>query len=227
MPLSRRVSLPISKNNHISLTLSALRVYPPNNLVPKHSVERSGPSITLKHSNIEVNVPANSRILTLMVSTHRNPNYWPHSTSSTSTSGTDMGIFKPERWFVTPSEAEQIGGRSLPLHPLFANSPEARAGKGFLRPERGAFIPWSIGQRECIGKQFAHTELLVALAVIFREWGIELVVDNESGGVAEKGVAWEVAAEKAKKNMREGMIHYATMQLQRGLVPLRIVKRVR
>lgn len=137
-----------------------------------------------------------------------------------------MGIFKPERWFVTPSEAEKVGGRSLSLHPIFADCPEARAGKGFLKPERGAFIPWSIGQRECIGKQFAHTELLVALAVIFREWSVELVVDNASGSVAEKALAWEAAAEKAKKNMREGMMHYATMQLQRGLVPLRIVKRV-
>ncbi|PVH74797.1 cytochrome P450 [Cadophora sp. DSE1049] len=217
----------LTKSSLDATVSETLRVYPPNNLVPKHSVERSGPALTLKHSDIEVNVPANSRILTLMVSTHRNPNYWPHSASSTSPSGTDMGIFKPERWFITPSEAEEIGGRSLPLHPLFADSPEARAGKGFLKPERGAFIPWSIGQRECIGKQFAHTELLVTLAVIFREWSVELVVDNASGSVAEKGDAWEVASEKAKKNMREGMMHYATMQLQRGLVPLRIVKRVR
>ncbi|KAG4422734.1 hypothetical protein IFR04_004082 [Cadophora malorum] len=90
-----------------------LRVYPPNNLVPKHSVQLSGPPVTLKRSNIEVNVPANSRLLTLMVSTYCNSNYWPQRTLSTSTCVTDMGKFKRERWFVTPAEAEQVGGRSI------------------------------------------------------------------------------------------------------------------
>ena len=115
----------------------------------------------------------------------------------------------------------------MPVHQLFADSPEAQAGNGFFKPEHGAFIPWSIGQRECIGKQFAYTELLVALAIIFREWSAELVIDKSSCGTEEKGDAWDVAAEKAKTNMREGMMYYATMQLQRRLVPLRTVKRVR
>jgi len=63
--------------------------------------------------------------------------------------------------------------------------------------------------------------------MIFREWSAELVIDKSSGGTAEKGDTWNVAAEKAKTNMREGMMHDATMQLQRRLVPLRTVKRVR
>ncbi|KAL5332080.1 hypothetical protein ACEPPN_001624 [Leptodophora sp. 'Broadleaf-Isolate-01'] len=205
----------------------ALRLYTPNNLVPKHSVERVGPPKTLKHGHFEVNVPADSRINILMISVHRNPNYWHHKASSTSRSGTDMASFQPERWFVTPFEAEEVNGRALLLNPIFANSAEAKAGKGFFKPERGAFIPWSIGNRECIGRQFAHTEMLIALAIIFRDWSVELVVDNAGAGAAEKGMAWEAASEKAKKNLREGMTHYSLMQLKKGLVPLRIVKRTK
>ncbi|KAH9207234.1 cytochrome P450 [Leptodontidium sp. 2 PMI_412] len=216
------------KNSSLDATiLETLRLYTPNNLVPKHSVERVGPPKTLKHGNFEVNVPADSRINILMISVHRNPNYWHHKASSTSRSGTDMASFQPERWFVTPFEAEEVNGRALLLNPIFANSAEAKAGKGFFKPERGAFIPWSIGNRECIGRQFAHTEMLIALAIIFRDWSVELVVDNAGAGAAEKGMAWEAASEKAKKNLREGMTHYSLMQLKKGLVPLRIVKRTK
>ncbi|KAH7317942.1 cytochrome P450 [Rhexocercosporidium sp. MPI-PUGE-AT-0058] len=205
--------------------METLRLYTPNNLVPKHSLERSGPSKVLKHGNFEVSVPADSRINILLISVHRNPSYWHHKLLSTSRSGTDLSLFQPERWFVTPAEAQHANGRSLPLHPLFANSPEAKAGKGFFKPERGAFIPWSIGSRECIGRQFAHTEMLVALALILREWSIELVVDNVGEDIAEKGMAWEAASAKAKKNLRNGMVHYSLMYMKKGLVPLRIVKR--
>ncbi|KAG4439068.1 hypothetical protein IFR05_005459 [Cadophora sp. M221] len=214
------------KNSSLDATiLETLRLYTPNNLVPKHSVERAGFPKILKHGDFEVNIPADSRINILMISVHRNPNYWRNKASSTSQSDADMALFKPERWFVTPFEAEEVYGRALPLNPIFAGSAEAQSGNGFFKPERGAFIPWSIGNRECIGRQFAHTEMLVALAIIFRDWSVELVVDNAGAGAAEKGMAWEAASEKAKKNLREGMTHYSLMQLRRGLVPLRIVKR--
>lgn len=181
-----------------------------------------------------------------MASTHRNPNYWAHLPSSATSSGTDIGTdigeFKPERWFVTASEAECVGGRLLDLHPVFATrdseldiEQKSEGKKGFFKPQRGAFIPWSIGNRECIGRKFAHTELLVALVMIFREWSVELVVHNsefvgggggvERGGILEEGMTWQEASEKAKRNLREGMSHYTTMQLGKGLIPLRIVGR--
>jgi len=98
--------------------------------------------------------------------------------------------------------------------------------KKFLTPKKGSFIPYSIGQRECIGKRFAQIEMLVVIAVIFRDWSVELVVDGEEKIPAvNMKDAWEETRERAIRHLKSGMEHYMTMQLKKGLIPLRIVKR--
>lgn len=68
--------------------------------------------------------------------------------------------------------------------------------------------------------------MLVVMAVIFRDWSIELVVDGEESMCdGEKMVAWEKTRESAREHLKSGMEHYMTMQLKKGLIALRIVKR--
>jgi hypothetical protein len=68
--------------------------------------------------------------------------------------------------------------------------------------------------------------MLVVMAVIFRDWSVELVVEGEEGlDRAERKAAWERTRDRARGCLRNGMEHYMTMQLRRGLIPLRIVRR--
>jgi hypothetical protein len=45
-------------------------------------------------------------------------------------------------------------------------------------------MPWAWGQRVCPGKRFSQVELVATLAVLFKEWRVE--VQPESGETAEE-----------------------------------------
>jgi hypothetical protein len=108
----------------------------------------------------------------------------------------------------------------------FGNNPDDCPSSKFFSPKKGAFIPYSIGHRECVGKRFAQIEMLAVMAVIFRDWSVELVVDGDEGLTdGEKKVAWEKTRDMARAHLKSGMEHYMTMQLKKGLIPLRVVRR--
>ncbi|KAE8443551.1 hypothetical protein EG329_001713 [Mollisiaceae sp. DMI_Dod_QoI] len=217
--------------------LETLRLFPPNNLIPKQS--SFDHTSFLRYKGKEVQVPSNTRILILIASVHRNPHYWPppHTAASSaepvfeSEIREDTNDFRPERWFVSRKSAERYGGRIVPSHDngIDVKSEEGGNERGFFVPCKGAFVPWSIGERQCIGRNFAHIELMVAIAVILKEWSVELVLGHtsgiEDGDEENKGGRWEEARDRAEKCLRFGMRHYITMQLGKGLIPLRIVRR--
>ncbi len=118
---------------------------------------------------------------------------------------------------MSDAEAERYGGQALPLHPAHPSSHLARY--KFFRPQKGAFIPWSIGHRDCIGRKFAHVEVMAALVYMFQEWSVELAVED--------GGDWNGARDNAVRHMKDGMKHFTTMQLKRGLIPLKLVRRGR
>jgi hypothetical protein len=217
-----KIQIEFVNSNHSELLTDhsspALRIFPPNNLIPKHTPK--GTDQALKYLDREIRFPGNTRVLILFASTHRNPNYYKHGPSSYSPDKTDMDEFKPERWILNSiEEAQNLGGNAVEMASYSPTAPK----QYFFKPQRGAFIPWSIGHRECIGKKFAHTELLVALAVILHKWSVELVVPEKDGYVDR--IAWEKARASAKGHLKTGMKHYTTMQLKKGLIPLKIVMR--
>ncbi len=64
------------------------------------------------------------------------------------------------------------------------------------------------------------------MAVIFRDWSIELVVEGEEHMCSDlRRVAWEKSRRVAQRHLKNGMEHYMTMQLKKGLIPVKIVKR--
>ncbi len=168
----------------------------------------------MKYKNREIHVPGDTRINILVASTHRNPNYFPTAPHRFGL-GTDINDFKPGRWLVDSDEAESK-----------SKSSSDSESNDFFRPQKGAFIPFSIGQRECIGKRFARIEMLVVMAVIFRDWSVELIVEGETGmSMGKRWMAWEDERERIRGCLSDRMEHYMTMQLGKGLCPMRIVKR--
>ncbi|KAK7917814.1 hypothetical protein PG985_011422 [Apiospora marii] len=78
---------------------------------------------------------------------HTDPRFW----------GKDSLIWRPSRW-IRPAVIQ--GG-----------DPEE-----FNMPPRGAFIGWSEGTRDCVGRKFSQVEFVATMAVLFRHWRVDPVV---------------------------------------------------
>ena len=79
---------------------------------------------------------------------HTHPRYW----------GQDSLVWRPSRWIVSSSDHmdTDLGARLL-RERLFI-------------PQRGTFIAWSEGARNCPGKKFAQVEHVAIMAALFRDY---------------------------------------------------------
>ncbi|KAM0221007.1 hypothetical protein ACHAPA_003360 [Fusarium lateritium] len=122
-------------------------------------------------------IPRNTIVSLVAVSVHRNPRYWPGRPSLLHDGQDDVNDWVPERWYrkttrsteseSTSPENEDLGGY---------RGPDTSA--QLFRPERGSYIPFSDGPRSCLGRRIAQVEIIAALAVIFRDYSLELAVDE-------------------------------------------------
>ncbi|KAI4172211.1 MAG: hypothetical protein LQ346_008643 [Caloplaca aetnensis] len=150
-------------------------------------------------------LPPNTLVLINTSAIHRHPAHWPAAAPSDEPrhgcAPYPVSSFNPGYW---------LGGRG-----------GGEEGDSFLRPQPGAFVPFSDGARGCLGRQFAMVELCAQLVGIFAEWSVELVVkddDEASGG-------WEGARARAERILSEKVVF--DMTLRPGeMVPVRFVKRV-
>lgn len=89
--------------------------------------------------------------------------YWGH----------DNLTWKPSRWIVQSSSnvSDDLGTRL--------------SQETFLTPQKGTFIAWSEGVRNCPGKKFAQVEFVATMAALFREYHAEPVAkDGETPNAA-------------------------------------------
>ena len=198
---------------------------------------------SLQMNGRTVTVPANCSVSLCAPSVHRNPNCWPHGEVTDPTlpanvsnqPGNDLEEFKIQRWLLNEEKkAASMPGEdssSQDTDELGINT-ASDTSASLYRPGKGAFIPFSDGFRACIGRRFAQVEVLAALAVIFREYSAELAVDEwatdeevEKMNATEKKEVWGKAADRAKWLMKYGMATVITLQMKRGHVPVRFVKR--
>ncbi|KAK5138081.1 hypothetical protein LTR08_005879 [Meristemomyces frigidus] len=205
-----------------------LRLIPPVVGIPKSTL--AGRPQGLQLAGRHVTVPQNCNITLNTAAVHRNPKYYPH------TSEADLLEFRPERWLLdSPAKAN---GREEHVDAaeegLDFDGPDKRAdtSASLFRPAKGAYIPFSDGYRSCLGRRFAQVEILAVIAVMFKTWSVELDVgmflsDEEMRTASEeqKRTAWEKAKARSNDLLRNGMMTIITIQMRKGKVPMRFVKR--
>lgn len=206
--------VPALLNGYLAAVLNEeLRLIAPTITVPKISCSESQ---SLMVNGEDVTVPANTMTRLCIPAVHRNPRFWPHSppkdiqnpSFALDNLDNDLEEFKPDRWLPGKS-----GG------PLYT-------------PVRGSYIPFSEGQRACLGKRFAQVEIVAALAVIFSEYSVELAVDEwatdeevKNMTTEERMATWKKAEEKGHWILQNKMAGVITLQLRGAHVPVRFVKK--
>lgn len=198
-----------------------LRLIPPVINIPK-STQTPQP-LTLGDKRVVV--PGGTYVNLVSIAAHRDPNSWQESYPG------DLLEFRPERWLLDSSNDSHTNGNGVAHSESIGDHDVAAT---LLRPTKGAYIPFSDGARACLGRRFAQVEVLAVLAVIFREYSVELAVDEYAsdaevdkmpkGGEARKRV-WNQARDRARYLMKYGMSTIITLQMREGHVPLRFVKR--
>jgi len=168
-------------------------------------LKRSDDDQVLSIEGTNYTLPRNSPIMLCTAAAHRNPAYWP--SKDTKNPYNDLENFHPERWFVSDDS-------SL-----------------LFQPQRNTYFPFSSGARSCLGRRFAHTEVMAALATIFKDYSVELALDNLASeaelknlDTAARNKLWELAAKKAREKMGD-VRQVLTLKMKDQEVPLRFVKR--
>ncbi|CAG8953811.1 hypothetical protein HYFRA_00006703 [Hymenoscyphus fraxineus] len=130
---------------------------------------------SLKVGNNTLQLPSSMNIITTFPSMHSHPRYW----------GDDADIWRPERWIESTNKAS-VGASIFDDESLYT-------------PHKGAFMPWSEGDRACPGKKFAQVELTGAVSVLFENYRVE--------PIPEAGESMENARERTKEMIQDsGMV---------------------
>lgn len=226
-----------------------LRLIPPAVNIPKSVTSSQPQSIVLEGKKCLM--PAGTMMNLSATAVHRNPKYWPTGPPSdppntifpTSTIDNDLEEFKPQRWFINPSESQAKTKANFDVSSFqngisendeFNINHAPDTASNLFRPYKGAYIPFSEGHRACIGRRFAQVEILAVFATTFTEYSVELAVDEwasdeevEKMGPAERKAVWEKAREKARWLLQNAMGTRITIQLRDRFIPLRFVKKGR
>ncbi|KAG9559959.1 putative P450 monooxygenase, partial [Aureobasidium melanogenum] len=217
-----------------------LRLIPPVVGIPKCTLKDSPQPLTL--AGRRVIIPENSSMQLVTVASHRNPKYWPTlcgPNASEAEIEKDLSSWKPQRWILDPSKKSNPTTANQQHTQQHSDSEEDIGGpqsavtsSHLLNPERGAFIPFSEGYRSCLGRRFAQIEVLAVLAAVFREYSVELDLDEyaseeEIAAMDEttKRQTWDKAKNTAEDLLKHGMMTIITIQMRAGKVPIKFIKR--
>lgn len=203
-----------------------LRLIPPVVSIPKCT--KTAQPLTLDSRRVVV--PANTFVNLLSVASHRDPKYWLSGNQAN-----DLNDFRPERWLVKSDRHEQHDAATSESEDYGGPQGEDIAST-LLRPKKGSYYPFSEGPRACLGRRFAQVEVLAVLAIIFKDYSVELAVDEFATdeevermpvGREERRAVWEKARRRAQGLLKDGMGTIITIQMRDGTVPLRLVRKGR
>ncbi|EKG17626.1 Cytochrome P450 [Macrophomina phaseolina MS6] len=202
-----------------------LRMIPAVVGIPKKTQKDSPQALTVDGRNYVI--PADTYIDIDTPGAHNHPKYWPARPDiSALPSGEELEQFKPERWLVDEHNQPLVSGDGVASGK--APSPQ------LFKPAPGAFVPFSEGHRSCMGRRFAQVESISIIAALMHTHSVELAVDAFADdeqvaamprGGPERQEVWQKAANQAVDVIRNGLGTIITLQMRKGHVPLRIVKR--
>ena len=203
-----------------------LRWVPPIPGLPKLATEDQ--ELTVEGNS--TTVPKGTMLAIDAAAAHRNPKHWPSSTSTEKhdSENGDLDEFKPERWLLSssPEKSDSLG--------VMKEAAEITTDDvdGVYKPVSGSYLPFSAGGRICLGRQFAQAECMVAFALIFREFSVELSVDRwasdaEVGSMGDEGKrsVWQKARDEAHYKFRNNIECLLSADMTGEPVPIRFVRR--
>ena len=221
-----------------------LRLIAPVTGIPKTTNAGQLQHVTL-HDGRKIYLPEQSLISITTPALHRNPAYWPKLDEN---DPNDLCKFKPRRWLNANQPATASNGKTTDEHDEYDDgqtAPSAAAaptsGPSLFNPPKGAYVPFSEGARSCLGRRFAQVEALAVLAMIFKHYSVELdlaVIDSSlsedattydqnlrSRTSADRSRLWSEARDRSVDRLENGMFTIITLQMRRGKVPIRVVRR--
>ncbi|KAM7189039.1 Cytochrome P450 [Rhypophila sp. PSN 637] len=208
-----------------------LRLMPPVTQMPK-VVSRDSEQV-LRIGGTQHVLPAGLMISLVVLSAQRNPRSWPTKPSDRTGAPTDLDEFLPERWYrATKSQENQEQASEEDEGGDEGGYQGSNTSAALYRPVRGSYIPFSDGPRSCLGRRIAMVEMIAALAVIFQQYSVELVVDNwasdqevERMTDGERRRLYAKAQERARATIGKAT-SIITLKLNDGEhVPVRFVRR--
>jgi cytochrome P450 len=225
-----------------------LRLVPPVPDIPKSTWGVDDQPVTINGETKYV--PGGTYIGMSTISSHRNPKSWPAGKPTypggkpahpISNLDNDLEEFRPERWLLadgasTTEEQKEKDRGAMPSESSAGGdlniNEAADTSERLYKPVKGSYIPFSDGYRSCIGRRFAQVEALAALAVVFQNYSVELAVDKHASDekviqmdTDARAEVWQKAAEDARELLLNGMAVIISLQMRKGHVPLRLVRR--
>jgi len=190
----------------VTIQNETLRIFSPVINVPK-CTKTPQPITFNKKTHI---IPGGVQVHLDAAALHRNPRFWVPAGKTEEEA--QPSNYNPERWLLETkrTEATDFGEED-------GLAPEGKdTSRAFYRPYRGSFIPFSDGVRACLGRKFANVEFVAIMAVLFRDYSVELEV--------KEGESWEDAKRRAWEYVEDsGSI--VTLQPKGPDVGIRWVKR--
>ncbi|KAI9836787.1 MAG: hypothetical protein M1819_000952 [Sarea resinae] len=202
-----------------------LRVIPPVVNIPKCT--RTPQKIVV--GGKQMVVPGGAMVGLDVAAVHHNPKYWSEvpEASRTASSATmdekdgsheDLHEFNPSRWLSFPTTST-TSTTTPNTDTATTTAPSATPQQQLHHPTRGAFIPFSLDARSCLGRRFAQVEVLATLATVLRSHTVEL--DVHGSGFE----SWNQAADRARYLLKFAMGSMITLQMRHGAVGVRFVRR--
>lgn len=143
-----------------AVMLETIRLYTP---VPVAKWTHKQPQ-SLNIGSKTVVLPPRTMVIPSYASVHADPKYW----------GTEPLVWRPSR-FVQASNN--------------TSTPSKPGEEDIINMQRGTFLGWSEGARDCPGRKFSQVEFVATMATLFREWTVEpVLLQGERPGDARKRV---------------------------------------
>ena len=139
----------------LSIMLETLRLYTPVPVAKWTDTRTQSINVGAK----TIILPPNTMVIPSYAAVHTEPTYW----------GDDALTWRPSRWIKRAGESTTNILESEHLIPF----------------QRGTFLGWSEGARDCPGRKFSQVEFVATMAMLFRDWRVDPVTEvGESLDVA-------------------------------------------